>query len=170
MSFELVLIRGKKMYQTLFVLLFVFVSFTVNADDKSNGCGLGWKVNSRNSLSGTSTRGTTNPYGVTSIFGTTFGTSGCERHSVVKKDKRALHFVEANYNSLILEMASGSGEFLEGFAMTLGCNSQAFGSAMQRNFSQIMTAGDSAAPMLNQVNTIIRTDSGLSSQCVSTSI
>lgn len=157
------------MYQTLLALLFVFVGYTVHAD-KSNGCGLGWKVNGRTSLSGTTTRGTTNPYGVTSVFGTTFGTSGCEKHSIVKKDKRALHFAEANYNTLILEMASGSGEFLDGFAMTLGCNSQAFGNAMQRNFSQIMSAGDSAAPLLNQVNAIIRLDSGLSSQCLSSSI
>jgi hypothetical protein len=158
------------MYQTLFALLFVFISFNVNADDKSSGCGLGWKVNSRNSLSGTSTRGTTNPYGVSSMFGTSFGTSGCDRHSIVKNEKRALHFAEVNYDSLILEMALGSGEFLDGFAMTLGCSSQAFSSAMQRNFKQIMTAGDSAAPMLNQVNKIIRADSTLSFQCVNTTI
>ncbi len=151
-------------------LLILLVGFSVNAEDKSDGCSLGWKVNGRTSMSGTTTRGTTNLYGVSSIFGTTFGTSGCDRHSIVKNEKRAIHYAEANYNNLILEMAAGSGEFLDGFATTLGCKPEAFGSAMQKNYSQIIQNGNAPTPLLKQVSSIIQTDSSLSSQCTNASI
>jgi hypothetical protein len=153
------------MFKLLLPLLVVLVGFSAKAEDKSEGCGLGWKVTSRTSLSGTSTRGTTNSGGVSSIFGTSFGTSGCDKHGLVKNEKQAIHFAEANYDNLLLEMATGSGEFLEGFAVTLGCNPQSFGSAMQKNYLQIIQSGNSAGPLLNKVNAIISTDSSLASQC-----
>ncbi len=156
------------MIKTFIAILIGVVGFSAHAADQSSGCGLGWKVNSRNSLSGTTTRGTTNPYGISSFFGTSFGTSGCEKHSIVQKEKRAIHYAESNYDNLILEMAKGSGEFLNGFAATLGCKSELFGPTMQKNYSKIYQHGSSAAPLLKEVTEVIQLDSNLRSQCIAT--
>jgi hypothetical protein len=147
----------------LFFLAIALLLSTNAFADNSGGCGLGWKVNSRISLLGTSTRGTTNST-AGGYFGTTSGTSGCERYSIVKNDKRAIHYTESNYEALILESASGNGEVLDGFALTLGCQPNALGTAMKSNFSKLM---DQSSPtnFLNEVKSLVENQPGLRAKC-----
>lgn len=120
------------------ILLLALISASLAfAEDKSNGCGLGWQVTKKMSMVATTTRNTTNSI-VPNTFGMTSGTLGCTRHSVVKKDKAPEHFAEANYESLLAEMAMGQGEALHAFSQTLGCDSQQLGQMVQKNYSVIV--------------------------------
>src|SRR3954471_20570420 len=76
----------------------------------SDGCGLGWQVTQKKSFLGTTTRGTTNAV-VPPTFGMTSGTIGCDQHGFAKNDQKAIEFVAANYEPLMVEMAQGNGEY-----------------------------------------------------------
>lgn len=122
-----------------FVLGLFFVSVGTKAEDKSSGCGLGWKVTSRQSLLSSYTRSITNA-STSSTFGMTSGTSGCDHHSIVSNDKKDIHFAEVNFHSLMVEMAKGHGEYVKGFALVMGCKeNQAsdFSKITQRNYNRL---------------------------------
>ena len=127
----------EKIFSFIAILGFVTTSFAAKGD-KSTGCGLGWKVNSRQSLSGTSTRGTTNSTSG-GVFGTTSGTSGCDQYSIVKKDSEVIHYTEANYEFLLRESAVGKGEALDGLAITLHCEPEALGATLKSNYGSLIT-------------------------------
>lgn len=149
-----------------FGLLILTQASWATQGDTSGGCGLGWKVNSSMSLPGTSTRGTTNStFG--GPFGTTSGTSGCERFSIVKNEMKAIHYVEANYDALKRESASGYGEALDGLASTLNCDAQAFGETMRAHFETLVHQ-ESAAQFLREA-TILTQDKVMSNKCVTAS-
>ncbi len=130
------------------------------AEDKSSGCGLGWKVTSRNSLLSSYTRSITNSL-TSSTSGMTSGTSGCEAHSLVKNEKKDLHFAEANFHSLMVEMAKGQGEYLTGFAMVMGCSENAaqnFFKMTQKNYEHFFPAqGTSPFQLVEQVRGVMTT-------------
>lgn len=110
-----------------------------HAQDKSSGCGLGWKVTGRKSLLSSYIRSATNST-TSSTLGMTSGTSGCEYHSIVKNEKKDVHFAEANFHSLMIEMAKGQGEYVTGFALVMGCadnQTSEFSQAAQRNYDQL---------------------------------
>ncbi len=94
---------------------------SARANDQSSGCGLGWSVFKKNSLVSSSLRNTTNVLASNTSAMTT-GSSGCSKHDIVKKEKAALYFAEANYQKLINEIAEGKGEHVQAFAKILGCN------------------------------------------------
>ncbi len=71
----------------VFALAVSFLTLAASAEDKSSGCGLGWKVTSRQSLLSSYVRYITNAV-TTSTFAMTSGTSGCDSHSIVKNDKK----------------------------------------------------------------------------------
>ncbi|NRA63280.1 MAG: DUF3015 family protein [Pseudobacteriovorax sp.] len=100
-------------------LLFATSSYSA---DKSNGCGPGWYVLKKNSLLSSSGRAITNnilfPF---STLGMTFGTSNCAKHSLVKADKEALHFVENNLPLLRQDIALGEGQYLDAYLGVFGC-------------------------------------------------
>lgn len=131
------------------ILLLALISASLAyAEDKSNGCGLGWQVTKKMSMVATTTRTTTNSV-VPNTFGMTSGTLGCTRHSVVKKGSAPLHFAEANYESLLAEMAMGQGEALQAFSQTLGCQSNELGQMVQQNYDVIVPhAGVSPSQVL----------------------
>lgn len=152
-----------KFFSVIAILGFVTTSFAAQGD-KSSGCGLGWKVNSRQSLSGTSTRGTTNSiFG--GAFGTTSGTSGCDRYSIVKKDSEVIHYTEANFEFLLRDSAVGQGEALDGLAVTLNCEPEALGSALKSNYGSLVTQPN-AKMFLQQVKSLSQSSPALR-HCVS---
>lgn len=106
------------------------------ASDKSSGCGLGWQVFKKNSLVSSSLRATTNAFALNTIA-MTLGTSGCAKHSIVKNDKKSLHFLESNLPMVQMEMAMGNGEYINGLAQTFGCDEAAFSGHMQGKYNQI---------------------------------
>lgn len=153
----------EKFVSVLAILAFVTTSFAAKGD-KSSGCGLGWKVNSRQSLSGTSTRGTTNSTSG-GVFGTTSGTSGCEQYSIVKKDSEVIHYTEANYEFLLRDSAVGKGEALDGLAITLNCEPNALGSTLKSNYGSLIIQPD-AMMFLKQVKYLSQSSPALR-HCVS---
>lgn len=110
-----------------------------NAEDKSSGCGLGWQVASHNSLISSYTRAITNA-STSSTFGMTSGTSGCDKHSIVDANKEDVHYAEANFHSLMVEMAQGQGEYVHGLAVVMGCSDNQVGQfeqMSQKNYQQL---------------------------------
>lgn len=152
----------------LAILSFVFVS-SAFAADSSSGCGLGWEVGQKNSLVSSAIRSTTNAV-LPNTFSMTFGTSGCQKHSVVKNESEQMFYVEANLEHLAVEMAQGDGEYLRGLAVMMGCENSYgdFSSAMQQNYSQTFSEKASAPGVLKQVRNGIRANSVLKQTCAAT--
>lgn len=136
--------------------------------DKIDGCGLGWQITQKKTFLGTTTRGTTNAF-VPPTFGMTSGTIGCEQLSLAKEDTNAAVFAFNNFDSIKIEMAQGQGEYLQGFAKTMGCNENAFGAfgeMTQHNFRTIIgTENTSSTQMFQNVKNQIKKNSTLSANC-----
>lgn len=131
----------------------------------TDSCGLGWQITQKKSLMATSTRGTTNNF-VPPVFGMTSGTLGCAQHSFAKNDMPAATYVFSNYEPLSMEMAQGSGEFLAGFARTLGCGDAVqaeFGSMTQQNYKALI--GTSAVEMFHNVKAQVKKNPVLATGC-----
>ena len=138
------------------------------AEDQSSGCGLGWQVSQKNSLLSSAVRLTTNIV-LPNTFSMTFGTSGCAQHTIVKNDEKAVIYAVNNYDSIVVEMATGHGEFLQGFAQALGCTDAAyakFGSFTQSRYKKIVDdANQDGINLYRAVRTELES-SDLSDQCV----
>ncbi len=120
------------------------------AGDSSSGCGLGWQVLPKQSLVSSFTRAMINTTFSNSIA-MTLGTSGCAKHSIVYNEKQGIHFVEANKEVLVAEMALGSGEYISAMAEVFNCqDSSAFGKMIQKNYSSIVTSEDVSGVELYQ--------------------
>lgn len=143
------------MFKFVLIASLALGSFAAFADDSSDGCGLGWQVTKKKTFSATTTRGTTNSV-VPNTFGMTSGTIGCEQHSLVKADMKPLHYADANYENLMTEIAQGQGEYLTGFAASMGCSSAEFSSALQSNFGDIVE-GKTPAALVKKAQAIAST-------------
>lgn len=133
----------------------------------SDGCGLGWQVTDKRTMIGTTTRGTTNAV-IPPTFGMTSGTIGCEQHQFAKNEMNAVNYVASNTEALSVEMAQGSGEYVTGLALEMGCSATqipAFGQALQNNFEAIVPASANGAQMYKNVRNMIRNDAALSQSC-----
>ena len=139
---------------------------TLKAKDKSSGCGLGWKVSKRMSITSSSVRLSTNSF--TSPLGITSGTSGCKRHSIVQNDFKQIHFVEENMDQLEVEMSIGQGQYVDQLATLMGCGNiiNAFNKTMQQNYSDLFK-GSKIIPvnLLKTVKNKIVNSSELSKGC-----
>jgi hypothetical protein len=136
------------------------------ADDASSGCGLGWEVSKDNTLVSSLGRAITNAIASNTIA-MTFGTSGCAKHELVQNDKASLHFAEANFHNLMVEMAEGQGQYVDAFAQTLGCqgSEKIFTQYMQGNYHKIFkTPNTTPFEMLKNVKTQMK-KSSLASSC-----
>lgn len=118
------------------LILWLLLSTPAFSADSSSGCGLGWQVFKKNSLISSALRATTNAIFLNTVA-MTFGTSGCAQHSIVKNDKKSLHFMDANKHHLMSEMALGQGEHLNALSQIMGCNEESFSAAMKHNYSDI---------------------------------
>ncbi|MBT3585613.1 MAG: DUF3015 family protein [Halobacteriovoraceae bacterium] len=155
----------KKMYLSLLLLSLPFTS-ALAVDKSVGGCGLGWKVNSKHSWIGITTRVTTNS--TTGPFGTTTGTSGCAKHSIVHNHKLDQHMAEASFDELMIEMAAGRGENLVAFSRALGCDdlhSGIFAQAIKANYSTISKEGRNPGQMLSSVRRIMAKNKQLERGC-----
>jgi hypothetical protein len=141
----------------------------VHAADSSDGCGIGNLLYGKKSLLGTSVRMTTNSFlGIINIGATTTGTSGCARHSIVKADMRAIHYMEENTQNLLTAFANGQGEHLHALSKVMGCDqvhNGYFNEQMKKNFGSLIEQSQAPANMLIQVKSIIHQDQVLASAC-----
>jgi hypothetical protein len=147
------------------------ISVSIYADDSSDGCGIGNMVYDKKSLFGTSIRSVTNYFlGITNLGATTSGTLGCAKHSIVKAEKRAIHFMEINYHNVLASMANGQGEHLQALARVMGCPedlNNEFNQKLKDNFETIASDSDSPGKLLNSVKEVVGKDTKLAS-CHST--
>lgn len=125
----------KKILMAALLVLFSVPAFAGDGGG-SDGCGLGWQVTQKKSFLATTTRATTNAI-VPPTFGMSSGTIGCDQHTFAKKEMPALEYVASNYDTLLLEMSTGSGETLAALSLTMGCGSD-FSAATKTNFGMLV--------------------------------
>ena len=159
-----------KLKSLLGVLFALCLTTKVFAEDGSSGCGPGWYILKENSMLSSTLRATTNAIlWPISTLGMTFGTSNCTKHKIVQTEKESLYFVTMNYFELKNEIAMGGGEFLSGFAQTMGCPASAqsrLNSELQKNFSTVVPRGAvKPESMLLQVYKVILRDPQLTAKC-----
>jgi len=150
------------------VIIFAYTQSS-QAADSSSGCGLGWEVSQKQSLLSSAIRSTTNAF-LPNTFSMTSGTSGCQKHSIVKNDEEAVIFAVNNQHSLMMEMAEGKGEFLNSFAQTLGCDASLysdFGKFTQSHYSDIInTSSSDGIELYRQVRTQMESSPTFKGQCI----
>ncbi len=152
-----------------FAVSLLLSSTALYAEDGSTGCGLGWKVAPDMSLVSATTRTTTNSSSLNQAFGTTSGTSGCKRHSIVKNFKESLQFAMINGDKLKMQMAQGNGEVIRTYASTFKCNDAsraAFNNSLKNNYDQIISHSN-IGPLQVVENTVrvLKNNSELSQNC-----
>lgn len=155
--------------KTVFVLGLTLLSFQgAKAEDKGLGCGLGSMIAPKKSWMSATTQSVID-YTANPSFSVTSGTSGCAKHSIVKKDREAVYFAEANYAKLEIEIPRGQGEYLANFTKVLGCqpsSQAAVAQSMKNHYQQLFPADQSSADqMLRNVQTLIKSEPQLKTAC-----
>jgi hypothetical protein len=164
----------KSMNLVLVVLVVSISSLTAHAGKR---CGLGSRLfgKSKSMLSQTSEM-VTNPL-VSGGASISYGTSGCKHngnliHDSIGKNDRFEDqrlFANANYEELLVEMASGSGSTLASFAETFGCKgsaTSAFGEMARKNYPQIINQKEASPDqMLIHLRNSFRSDDNVRRVC-----
>lgn len=133
------------------------------------GCGLGGLIIQKNAKVSQILAVTSNLSFLSQPFGITSGTSGCSASGLTKADEEAAVYAEANYQSLKIEMARGTGENLAAFSQLLGCkeSSRTEFARMARDKFDAIYSTESVSPidMVKSVRMEISKDSNLSQSC-----
>lgn len=98
----------------------------------------------------------------TQTFSISSGTSNCV--TVEDKTAQIKNFIEANYESLITDMAKGNGDTVYTLSSMYGCEKNIFVKELQKNYSQFSTTEENATVMMNQLSKIIK-ESDLRTSC-----
>lgn len=148
----------------------MLVPMTILAGDTSTGCGVGWYVTKSMTTTAASTRWSTNAT-FSNTLGMTSGTSGCARHSIVMDDKMGLHFIAANYQNILLDVAKGNGEYLLGLSRSMGCSDEVsgiFSNETKIHFSEIfpiVNGQENHERSLQSIKKVIKSNQVLLSNC-----
>lgn len=134
-----------------FFATFILASLA-QAQDRLDGCGLGWQVTDKKTYTATLTRGTTNAF-VWPTWGMTTGTMGCDKLDVGAKDREASNYVATNFDSLKSELAMGRGEYVTALASALGCKSAAdsIGNRLQETYSTVIAPAQDARELFQNI-------------------
>lgn len=126
------------------------------AEDKLDGCGLGWQVTQGKTYTATTTRGTTNAF-IPPTFGMTTGTMGCDKLDIGANDKEAADYVASNYENLKSELAMGRGEYVDGMASAFGCKSMSeeVGAQLQKNYGKVVAPAKSSVELFKNIRSEI---------------
>ncbi|MCX7679314.1 MAG: DUF3015 domain-containing protein [Spirochaetes bacterium] len=134
----------KKLIAVVAIIAFVGAFTAAFANQSNTGCGLGSVIfQGRNGLISQTLAATTNQSTYTQYLGITTGTSNCQRFSSLVYNERLNQFVAENLDSLAIDVARGSGEYLNTLAVLMDVRENdraAFYSKLQRNFSRIFTS------------------------------
>ena len=156
-----------KYFLTFFFLL--SLSSLSLANDKSSGCGLGWKVTKSMTTTGYMVRASTNGT-FSNTFGMTSGTSGCARHSIVLNKKKKIHFIESNLVPLRYEIALGAGERLDALTHLFGCSAddanEMFKNTLRSNSGDLFLGKARALDVYMGIEKFIQSDSALGKSCL----
>lgn len=130
------------------------------------GCGLGTYVVGKNGSQ--ILAATTNGTSYNQTFGITFGTLNCDDSDrMADVAQRMDTYVVANKVALASDIARGNGETISSLARLMNCgDSQALGSALQGNFSQVFPSHDvKANEVTDHIISVIVQDPSLSAGC-----
>ncbi|WP_408097651.1 DUF3015 family protein [Peredibacter sp. HCB2-198] len=125
------------------------------------GCGWGSQMMGKegNQILAATTNGTSG----TQTFGISSGTSNC----VTASEQTAMikNYIEANYASLVTDMAKGQGDTLNTLSKFYGCDTDAFATEMKSNYEMITPAKENATHVMVNVNKVIEDSASLNSTC-----
>ena len=153
---------------SLVVTLGLMASTQLSAADSSSGCGLGWQILSKNSLLSSFSRSITHAF-LPNTFSITFGTSGCAKHSIVLKERKAEHFIAANFTEIQNELVMGPRHYVAALANTLGCPSSSFpvvGEVLRQNYDAVYPLAPlSAGEVVTNLKSVLYSYPSLAMQC-----
>ena len=145
----------------LLVSLFVFSSFALAAKPYGMaGCGLGSSLIGKDD--GQISAATSNWTG-TQTFGISSGTSNCV--TATDQTAKIKNFIEANYASLITDMAKGRGDSVSTLSGFYGCNSDVFATEMKSHYETITSNTEDATFMMVKINKVMEDSQALNSAC-----
>ncbi|MCZ6552626.1 MAG: DUF3015 family protein [SAR324 cluster bacterium] len=150
--------------------ILMLVGGTLALAGNGAGCGLGHTLfEGQTGLFPNILAMTTNGTSGNNTFGMSSGTSGCDQDAVVLEEVEQEVFATANLDNLSLDMARGSGQYLQSMAALLGCQTAAFGefaSLTQDNYEVLFPTLDTAAPdMLTGLKLQMAANPVLASSC-----
>lgn len=124
------------------------------------GCGLGSQLMGKegNQILAATTNGTG-----TQTFGISSGTSNCITAS--QQTAMIKNFIEANYASLVTDMAKGQGDSVKTLSGFYGCDANTFATEMKANYEAITPATEDATKVMINVNNVIENSKTLSANC-----
>lgn len=124
------------------------------------GCGLGSQVIGKegNQVFAATTNGTG-----TQTFGISSGTSNCV--TATQQTAMIRNFIEANYASLVTDMAKGQGESMKTLSSFYGCDMNTFATEMKANYEKITPARENATAVMANINNVIDNSDKLSASC-----
>ena len=129
------------------------------------GCGLGAVVMGKdgNQILAATTNGLLG----SQTFGITTGTLNCTRDGALVKNHEAEAFAEANYATLMRQVATGQGEHLAGFASLVGCqaDSAVFTRAQSASGMIFVNERTSAAEVVANFRSVMAADAATASLC-----
>jgi hypothetical protein len=137
--------------KSLLCLVLLSFSFLSYGEDKSSGCGPGSLLVPRKSILSTATArviDASSTYGLSNYLGSTFGTSGCAKHSLVLKEQEKSIYISSNLSQIKLESALGGGEHLVALGQLYGCEgvkNNGFSKLMKNHFKSIFKNNDTAS-------------------------
>lgn len=125
------------------------------------GCGWGSQIHGKdgNQILAATTNGTSG----NQTFAISSGTSNCV--TATEQTARIRNFIEANYESLVTDMAKGRGESLNTLSHFYGCNSDVFATEMKNNYEMITPATEDVTTVMVNINKTIEDSNVLSSKC-----
>ncbi len=124
------------------------------------GCGLGSQVMGKegNQILAATTNGTG-----TQTFGISSGTSNCV--TATQQTAMIKNFIEANYASLVTDMAKGQGDSIKTLSNFYGCDMNVFATEMKSNYETITPANEDATRVMVNINNVIDNSAALSASC-----
>ncbi len=151
----------KKLLVLFTAAVSVFAFSELYANQSNVGCGLGSMIfRGQSGLLSQTLAITTNHILFNQSFGITSGTLNCSRFSGIVSNERVTRYVADNLDSLAIDIARGSGEYLSTFAVLMEVNDSeraAFYSKLQNNFSRIFPSQNvTHLEVLQNIETVLR--------------
>lgn len=128
------------------------------------GCGLGSMVfaDKKDDTTSQILAVTTNGL-ATNTFAISTGTSNCV--TATERTAKIKNFIEANYDSLITDMAKGQGDSVATLSGFYGCSSDAFATAVKNNYEVVTPKTENAVQMMVNINNVISESQALRANC-----
>jgi hypothetical protein len=147
----------------IIIIMFLFISSLALAAKPYGmaGCGLGSQMMGKqgNQVLAATTNGTSG----TQTFGISSGTSNC----VTATEQTAMirNFIEANYASVVTDMAKGQGDSVKTLSNFYGCDNNMFANEMKSHYETITPVTEDATKVMVNINNVIENSSTLSASC-----